>query len=73
MENKRSLTFTSLRGRSQQYVVALNEDRNKVTGEFRYRRYMFNFDSPYRDQILFFVFDMENNEYIGSDELPLCS
>ena len=38
----RSLMFTNLRDRPQQYVVALNEYRNKVTREFRYHRYMFN-------------------------------
>ena len=64
----RSLTFTNLRDRSQQYVVALNEYRNKVTREFRYHRYMFNFDSSHRDRNLLFVFDTENDEYIGSDE-----
>ena len=29
---------------------------------------MFNFDSSYRDENLFFIFDTENDEYIGSDE-----
>ena len=49
-------------------MVALNEYRDKVTKEFKYRRYMFDFDSSYRDQNLLFVFDTENDEYIGSDE-----
>ena len=29
---------------------------------------MFNFDSSHRDRNLLFVFDTENDEYIGSDE-----
>ena len=29
---------------------------------------MFNFDSSFEDRNLFFVFDTENDEYIGSDE-----
>ena len=49
-------------------MVALNEYRNNITREFRYRRYIFNFDSSYRDRNLFFVFDKESDEYIGSDE-----
>ena len=50
-------------------MVALNDEyRNKVAREFKYRRYMFNFDCSYRNRNLLFVFDTENNGYIGSDE-----
>ena len=39
----------------------------QVTTNFMYKRYLFNFDNSYRDRNLFFVFDKENDEFIGSD------
>ena len=35
--------------------------------EFLYKRYLFDFDAAYWDRKLFFVFDPEQDEFIGSD------
>ena len=40
---------------------------DQVTTNFMYKRYLFNFDNSYRDRNLLFVFDKENDEFIGSD------
>ena len=54
-----SLAFT--------YHVGLNEYLDQITGDFLYKRYLFNFDSSYQDRDLFFVIDPEKDEFIGSD------
>ena len=56
-------TFTS----GSLYSVGVNEYMDQVTTNFMYKRYLFNFDNSYRDRNLLFVFDKENDEFIGSD------
>ena len=55
----KSLAFT--------YHVGLNEYLDQTTGDFLYKRYLFNFDSSYQDRDLFFVTDPEKDAFIGSD------
>ena len=40
---------------------------DRVTTNFMYKRYLLNFDNSYQDRNLFFVFDKEKDEFIGSD------
>ena len=40
---------------------------DQVTTIFMYKRYLFDFDNSYWDSNLFFVFDKEKDEFIGSD------
>ena len=48
-------------------MVAINEYQDQVTTDFQYKRYLFDFDAAYRGRNLFFVFDSEKDEFIGSD------
>ena len=58
----RSLIFTN---RHLKYTVGINE--YQVTTEFQYKCYFFDFDATYQDRNVFFVFDSEKDEFIGSD------
>ena len=60
----RSLIFTN---RHLKYTVGINEYQDQATTDFQYKRYLFDFDAAYRDRNLFFVFDSEKDEFIGSD------
>ena len=40
---------------------------DQVTTNFMYKCYLLDFDHSYRDRNLFFVFDKEKDEFIGSD------
>ena len=60
----RSLIFTN---RHLKYLVGINKYQDQVTTNFQYKRYLFNFDAAYRDRNLFFVFDSEKYEFLGSD------
>ena len=60
----RSLIFTN---RHLKYTVGINEYQDQVKTDFQYTRYLFDFDVAYQDRNLFFVFDSEKNEFIGSN------
>ena len=60
----RSLIFTN---RHLKYTVGINEYQDQVKTDFQYRRYLFDFDVAYQDRNLFFVFDSEKDEFIGSN------
>ena len=59
----KSLAFTN----GTTYHVGINEYINQKTGDSLHKRYLFNFDSSYRDRNLFFILNPEKDEYIGSD------
>ena len=60
----RSFVFTNTHPK---YTVDINEYQDQVTTDFLYKRSLFNFDATYQDRNLFFVFDSEKDEFIGSD------
>ena len=60
----RSLIFIN---RHLKYKVGINEYQDQVTTDSQYKRYLFDFDAAYRDRNLFFVFDSEKGEFMGSD------
>ena len=59
----RILAFTN----GATYHVGLNEYLDQRTGDFLYKRYLFNFQSSDQDRNLFFILDPKKDEFIGSD------
>ena len=45
----------------------LDEKIENIVTRLEYNRYNFDFDSYYPDINLYFIFDKENDEFIGSD------
>ena len=60
----RSLIFIN---RHLKYMVGINEYQDQVTTDSQYKRYLFDFDAAYQNRNLFFVFDSEKGEFMGSD------
>ena len=56
-------TFTS----GSLYSVGVNKHMDQVTTNFMYKLDLFSFDNSYRDRNLFFIFNKEKDEFIGSD------
>ena len=53
--------------RHLKYSVVIHVYQDQVTTDFRYKRYLFDFDGAYWERNFFFVFDSEKDEFISSD------
>ena len=49
------------------YRVAIDDQNKNIVSSMNWKRYLFDFDSHYRDQNLIFVYDQKRNKFLTNE------
>ena len=53
--------------KKKKYRVAIDDQNKNIVSSMNWKRYLFDFDSHYRDQNLIFVYDQKRNKFLTNE------